>query len=261
LYFAAFNGREQTSKHLIENGADVNTADYLGFTPLMVAAMKGYYVIVDYFLQKGAEVNAKNISGNTALIIAVDHQRQKTTENLIKAGADVNYSGDTALKPLFYASRHGTKFYVDILLNAGADINAKSNESITPLFMAITFGRELLAEEYLGRGAVFYPVNVGPVDIYHTAMCYQFAANYYQKQAETQKAKDNFQLAIKYFNDAIPALKAHSRKLWWSGVLISTTPQGQQSSSNDFALSAEIDEYIKKSQDNIAECQQKLAVL
>ncbi|CAF1103275.1 unnamed protein product [Brachionus calyciflorus] len=52
---------------LIEKGADKEAEDYLGRTPLFLAAEYGQEETVKLLLEKGCEVNVKNINGQKAL--------------------------------------------------------------------------------------------------------------------------------------------------------------------------------------------------
>jgi ankyrin repeat protein len=59
------------AKFLIENGADVNTKNNRGITPLMLCA--DYFLnnleLIKLLLQKGADVNARNNWGETVLFV------------------------------------------------------------------------------------------------------------------------------------------------------------------------------------------------
>jgi len=50
---------------LIERGADVNTRDMLGWTPLRDAARCGHREVVKLLLEHGAQVHALNGDGRT----------------------------------------------------------------------------------------------------------------------------------------------------------------------------------------------------
>lgn len=52
---------------LVEHGASINKGDQYGYTPLHIAALKGYSQCVETLIHHGADVSAKTKSGMTAL--------------------------------------------------------------------------------------------------------------------------------------------------------------------------------------------------
>ena len=72
LTFAAANGSVRSAAVLLENGADVETRDERGLTPLMVAAMSGYPEVIDFLLQHGADLDATGRGGVTARTLAAE---------------------------------------------------------------------------------------------------------------------------------------------------------------------------------------------
>ena len=67
---------------LIRQGANVNSANRDGSTPLMAAATRGSDVIVKALLDAGAQVTAKNKTGQTALDIAIAGKKFSTAQIL-----------------------------------------------------------------------------------------------------------------------------------------------------------------------------------
>ena len=59
LCHAAHNGRTDTVEWLLDRGADVNGAPYLGFTPLHFAAQFGHATTVDLLLRRGADASLR----------------------------------------------------------------------------------------------------------------------------------------------------------------------------------------------------------
>ena len=64
---AAAFGKTDVAKALIEGGADLDTRNKDGSTPLHAAAFLCYPEIVQALVNKGADKNARNNSGSTAL--------------------------------------------------------------------------------------------------------------------------------------------------------------------------------------------------
>lgn len=62
---------------LLESGAAVNVADQYGYTPLHVAAAKGWVRICLMLLEKGADMNARNAYAWTPLDMAIIHKKKE----------------------------------------------------------------------------------------------------------------------------------------------------------------------------------------
>jgi len=84
--------------HALENGADVNTRDASGNTPLIVCAQNGHTSLCHLLVERGAQINAANHKANTAVHYALAYGFQDVTEFLISNGGDdtaVNIDGLT----------------------------------------------------------------------------------------------------------------------------------------------------------------------
>ena len=71
LSLAIWAKKTKMVRWLLDNGADVNSADSQGWTPLMVAAYIGSEELVKELLNRHANADMKNIQGLTALDWAV----------------------------------------------------------------------------------------------------------------------------------------------------------------------------------------------
>lgn len=70
LMLAAYNGHVDSTRWLINAGAEVNQFDNSGNTILMGAAFKGHLKIVKMLVEAGADINATNPNGQNALQFA-----------------------------------------------------------------------------------------------------------------------------------------------------------------------------------------------
>ncbi len=88
LLFAVFNKNFELAKLLIEKGADVNAQDYhAGISVLMRAVDSGDINFINYLIKKGVNVNARQKAGNSALSYAISGQRSEIVKLLQTAGA------------------------------------------------------------------------------------------------------------------------------------------------------------------------------
>ena len=73
LLKAADDGNIKAVKQYLDDGADVNTKDNLGRTPLLWAALNGHKEIVELLIDKDANVNAQQDDGITPLDYSEQH--------------------------------------------------------------------------------------------------------------------------------------------------------------------------------------------
>lgn len=88
LVAAANYGAVETSRFLIERGADVDAKSTRDYTPLMAAAIGGHSKIVALLLEKHADPYLINVRGETALYLAASKGDASCVDLLLKAGVD-----------------------------------------------------------------------------------------------------------------------------------------------------------------------------
>ena len=117
-------------KRMIDGGADINTTDRNGYTPLLYAAWAGDTEALDLLLQAGtaAGINHRDSEeGVTPLHAAVIICRDiegASAENvfrLIAAGADANIPDRDGWTPLHSCAFYHLPHLIPALLSAGAD--------------------------------------------------------------------------------------------------------------------------------------------
>ena len=106
LRSAAIEGRSDTVRALLANGADVNATDRYGWTPLMLAALASHDDTVQTLLANGAHVNAKGNGGATALIWAATLGHTDIVQRLVVDGADVDAKDWQERSALMWAARN-----------------------------------------------------------------------------------------------------------------------------------------------------------
>lgn len=135
---------------LIRAKANVNAANEYGATALSVACASGNVAMIELLLDAKADPNAALLSGETPLMTAVDKGNIDAARALLQHGADVNVKesrgGQTAL---MWAVANKHPEIVKLLVEHGADVRARSNGNFTPLLFAaqqgdVESGRALL---------------------------------------------------------------------------------------------------------------------
>ena len=136
LIWMASLGLTDSVLALLEKGAYVNAKDRTGWTALMGAARKGHSDTVRALLEKGAYVDAQDNNGWTALMSAAASPRPETVRALLEKGANVNATDKTGWTALMGAAYSGQLESVRALLTKGADRNARNREGSTALTVA-----------------------------------------------------------------------------------------------------------------------------
>ncbi|GGP19728.1 hypothetical protein GCM10007981_04580 [Thermocladium modestius] len=153
LLEAAEYGDAKKVKTLLEAGADPNTKDEYGSTPLHWAALKGHLDVVELLLKHGADPNVKDEDGSTPLHDAAWNGHADVVELLLKHGADPNVKDEDGSTPLHDAAWNGHADVVELLLKHGADPNTKNEYGKTPLHRAAMKGHADVVELLLKHGA------------------------------------------------------------------------------------------------------------
>ncbi len=102
-------------KKAIENGADVNARNEIGWTPLHLASYWGCTKIAKLLIENKADVNAKDVCGNTPLHLASRYNNLEIVKLLIEKGADVNAKDNYSKTALDIAKSHDYQEIIDLL--------------------------------------------------------------------------------------------------------------------------------------------------
>ena len=154
---------------LVAAGANFNTPNRYGVTPLLEASRTGDTPMIAELLKAGADVRKSvHPEGETPLMAASRTGKLDAVELLLKAGSDPN-AADTYQKQtaLMWAAEEGHVDVVNALLAAGADPNAKAHVSqlttrknadhatggFTALMFAVRNGHENVVRALVKGGA------------------------------------------------------------------------------------------------------------
>ena len=136
---------------LLKDGADVNTRDTRGATPLMYAAAVGSPDMMRQILAAGADVNAKNNFEATALLWCTNNLEK--VRLLIDKGANVNAVSKSGRTPVRVAAAHsGNVEVVRLLLNKGADLTKPKEAGAEALVAAASANDAATIKLLLDRG-------------------------------------------------------------------------------------------------------------
>ncbi|OJJ98985.1 hypothetical protein ASPACDRAFT_61660 [Aspergillus aculeatus ATCC 16872] len=134
LHYAAYRGREQGIRFLLERGANVNATDSWDETALILAARHPSASCVELLLAEGATINAC-CDGRTAISYAVLIHADEVIEVLLAHDADLNVG---VVTPLLQAIAGGDYSLVRRFLALGADPDVSTyNHKETALTLAI----------------------------------------------------------------------------------------------------------------------------
>ena len=122
---------------LVNHGADVNTRNARGETPLHQVTQKGNYNCVKLLIKAGADVNEKTKYAIWSFVIGSQDAHYDLLHGIETDVNTVSYDGDTAL---IYAAIYASIECVNLLLESGANVNDESYNGNTALMAAAIRG-------------------------------------------------------------------------------------------------------------------------
>ncbi len=123
-------------------------------TTLHQAAELGNPDIVKALLDRGANINSTDAYGLTPLHLAVLNKRLEAVQALLDKSAYVNAQDSYQRSPLHHAAAGGYLAIVEALVSKGADVNAKSKFGYTPLHLARLNNHTAVINFLLGKQAL-----------------------------------------------------------------------------------------------------------
>ncbi|MBW5381950.1 ankyrin repeat domain-containing protein [Brachyspira pilosicoli] len=197
LIYASEKGNINIMKYLIDNGIDVNgKADDNGDTPLLWAVTgENPYESSKLLIENGANVNATNYGGVApATILAAS--TPKVVKLLKDNGADLDTKFLDYYPPIAIAAGAGNLEIVKALVENGADVNYYPNDiNYTAIFHAIDQHNYEVAE-YLFKNGVDLNIKMKPDNDYGRSIKESYNVLEY---AEVIKDKKMIDLVKKYY--------------------------------------------------------------
>ena len=115
--YLALRFSHSLASDLINRGADVNTIDYLGNSPLHDQVLTASTENVAFLLsQKSIQVNIKDKLGRTPLFLAIMFSHYQTISLLLHNGANPNEPSNIGETPISIALRLGNTYIIKALL-------------------------------------------------------------------------------------------------------------------------------------------------
>jgi ankyrin repeat protein len=153
LLEASLKGRISEVRTLLRQGAEVNSRNESGTTPLISACIGGHVDVARELLRAGADANLLTHSGKTALEAAASKESVPLVQALIAGGADPRRLPDRGTRLLDEAAGGGRsgRELVRLLLAAGAESSLFGDRALLDR-LAQAGNRELL-EALLDQGA------------------------------------------------------------------------------------------------------------
>eukprot|EP00210_Caulerpa_lentillifera_P005401 g5163.t1 len=127
-------------KFLISRGADIESKDNGGLSPLALASWFNHIQVVRILIEQGADIESRDNDQWTPLHLAVHRNRINIVKELIEAGSDIDSKEEDDWTPLHFAARHNLEEITNELISNNADIEAKANTGDTPLAFAAYYG-------------------------------------------------------------------------------------------------------------------------
>jgi ankyrin repeat protein len=156
IFAAAIQGDVAALESLLAaNRSLANAQSSDGWTPLHLAAFFGKVDAARFLLNKGAEVNARsaNQMTNLPLHAAAAGRHTELIKVLIDHGASVNAKQHGGWTALHAAAQHGDIEIAKMLVDGGAEIAPRADNNQTPLDLALTKAHQMMVDYLEANGA------------------------------------------------------------------------------------------------------------
>ena len=160
LHAAVVTGNIEVIQQHIKAGSDVNVLEpSRESTPLITAAFLGKAEIAKILIDAGADLDYQNVDGSTALLTAAVFGRTEAAKILIDAGTDVNIQNNEGATALHSAAFFCHEEIVKALLAKGADKTLKNKYGQTALETVVAPFEDVKGI-YDGVGAALRPLGL-----------------------------------------------------------------------------------------------------
>lgn len=122
---------------LLSNGANIESMNYDGHTPLMIASHIGYEDLVSMLIKHKANINALGSEDNdmSAIMFAAKNGHAGIVKLLLSSGADIETKSRWG-SPLLFAAGCNRIEVIALLLDSGANPYTKNEDGLTAIDLA-----------------------------------------------------------------------------------------------------------------------------
>ncbi|CAB0036980.1 unnamed protein product [Trichogramma brassicae] len=220
LHLSVFHQCSKTTEILMRNGADLNSVNKDGLTPLHMAGTRGAHdhTVRQIFeicedMKQPLQVNAQDHFGNTAVRLALESGHIYSVQFLLRKGADPNLANNDGSTPLHIVcqdsdcDRAQALFEVTDEINRLLQVDARDNLGRTPLQLAVLNLLPHTVESLLDRGAdlsslVLLPENdylLGTIRLNKLTSAFAALAIYESLEKRGYKVDDYALITMKIF--------------------------------------------------------------
>ncbi|MBI4472363.1 MAG: ankyrin repeat domain-containing protein, partial [Acidobacteria bacterium] len=179
LLTAAADGRSHDIEQLLSAGANINTVDRRGWTPLHYAIEQKHTETALLLIRKGADIRKLTESECSPLTFAAQENDVALIKELLMRHVPVEPVTVNGTTPLIIAAAHGSVEAAELLIAAGADVNrrrsvgshdtvlmtAASEGQLGAVTLLLAHGAKLEETDQNGNTAMMYAAAQGHVEI------------------------------------------------------------------------------------------------
>lgn len=193
LQIAAFSGRDEIVRLLLQHGAKVEATELDKHSPLYIAALKGHCTVMKLLLEQRTGLDLLLSDPDRPKILGIltgGRRHLEALKMLLEKSADINERNphNSNRTPLHCAVEKIHAPAIRLLMENGADIKALDDSNHTPLTMAIERGYKETVQLMVGMGAKLHdlPEGTDPV-LHHTASSNHRYTDFHMSRATIDK--------------------------------------------------------------------------
>ncbi|KAH9626748.1 hypothetical protein KSS87_022062 [Heliosperma pusillum] len=155
LLFSAQSGDIEALKIVMaQPGIDLNQADDMGFTAVLLTALKGHVESFRLLVYARADVKIRTKSGETLMSLSErTHKRDLFEKVLLEYALEMDSRNGESFYALHCAARKGDLIAVRLLISKGYDVNIPDGDCYTPLMLAAREGHAHICKFLISQGA------------------------------------------------------------------------------------------------------------